>query len=325
KPSGLLLPDGGRAPSPPFYFWSGRGGANSAPASRTMPGVNLRKVLRLGSWNVRSLSEDHRLLCLSDELKRLRVGIVGVSETSRPGNGEISSMGYIYYWSGISNGARLRGVTTGISSRVEPFVVEVSLCDERIMRVRLKHTLGFMSLIAVYAPTKLCETEEKEAFYAKLNSVLDQCPHRDTLIVLGDFNATTGTERAGYELYVGPHGSGTRNTNSSLLNFARSRRLRIAGSWYQRPELHRWTWYSNAGEVAKEIDHILVSTRWRILQNCRVFRSAEFFATDHRLVVATLKLHVRSRRISSLFTVLFNLFFLLLELVSPLHHLFSYF
>ncbi|KAG0718623.1 Transient receptor potential channel pyrexia [Chionoecetes opilio] len=66
----------------------------------------------------------------------------------------------------------------------------------------------------------------------------------------------------------------------------------------QRPELHRWTWYSNAGGVAKETDHVLVSTRWRILQSCRVYWSAEFFGTDHRLVVATLKLHVKSRRIS---------------------------
>ena len=94
---------------------------------------------------------------------------------------------------------------------------------------------------------------------------------------------------------VGPHSSGTRNDNSSfLLNFSRSR-LRIAGSWYQRPAQHRWTWYTNAGGVAKEIDHILVSTRWRILQNCRVFRSAEFFAIDHRLV-ASLKLHIKSRK-----------------------------
>ena len=90
--------------------------------------------------------------------------------------------------------------------------------------------------------------EEKEMFYAKLDSVLDQCPHHDVLIAQGDFNAVTGTERAGYEICVGPHGSGTRNDNSSFfLNFARSRRLRIAGSWYQRPALHRWTWYSNAG------------------------------------------------------------------------------
>ncbi len=59
-----------------------------------------------------------------------------------------------------------------------------------------------------------------------------------------------------------------------------------------------WTWYSNTGIVCKDIDHILISTRWRLLQNCREFRSAEFLATDYRLVVATLKLHLKSRRVS---------------------------
>ena len=97
-----------------------------------------------------------------------------------------------------------------------------------------------MSLFAVYTPTEMCGTDEKEMFYAKLDSVLDQYLRQDTPIVLGDFNVVTGTERAGYELCVGPRGSGIRNTNSSLLlNFARFRRWRIAGSWYQRPELHR--------------------------------------------------------------------------------------
>ncbi|KAG0723422.1 Transposon TX1 uncharacterized protein [Chionoecetes opilio] len=294
-------------PSPTFSYGGGRGNAEAAPARRITPGINLRRVLRVGSWNVLSLSDDHRLPLLSGELSRLRVDIVGLSETRRPGSGETSSGGYTYYWSGMSNGHRERGVAIGISSKLQPSVVEVTPVDERIMRVRLKHTLGFMILVAVYAPTEMRKTEE-EMFYAKLDSVLDQCPPRDTLIVLGDFNATTGTGRDGYELCVGPHGSGTRNTNSSLLlNFARSRRLRIAGSWYQRPELHRWTWYSNAGGVAKEIDHILVSTRWRILQNCRVYRSAEFFGTDHRLVVATLKLHFKSRRISRGNPTVFNL------------------
>ena len=31
-------------------------------------------------------------------------------------------------------------------------------------------------------------------------------------------------------------------------------------------------------------------------KNCSVFRSAEFFATEHRLVVTILKLHVKSRK-----------------------------
>ncbi|KAG0717729.1 Craniofacial development protein 2 [Chionoecetes opilio] len=200
------------APRTTFSYGGGRGGAEVAPARRITPGISLRRVLRVISWNVLSLSDDRRLPLLSGELSRLRVDVVGLSETRRPGSGETSSGGYTYYWSGMSNGHRDRGVAIGISSKLQPSVVEVTPVDERIMRVRMKHTLGFMSLVAVYAPTEVRKTEEKEMFYAKLNSVLDQCPPRDTLIVLGDFNATTGTVRDGYELCVGPHGSGTRNT-----------------------------------------------------------------------------------------------------------------
>ena len=78
------------------------------------------------------------------------------------------------------------------------------------MRLRLKHNLGFTSVVAVYVPTEMSETEEKEIFYAKLDSVLNQCPCHYALIVLGDFNAVTGKERAGYKICVGPHGSVTQ-------------------------------------------------------------------------------------------------------------------
>ena len=104
-------------------------------------------------------------------------------------------------------------------------------------------------------------------------------------------------DRAGYEMLVSPHGSGvhTGSENSLLFrDFARSQKLRISGSWYQRPDPHRWTWYSDVGNAVKEIDHILVSTRWRILQNCRVYRSAEFCGADHRLVVATLRVQFKT-------------------------------
>ena len=41
---------------------------------------------------------------------------------------------------------------------------------------------------------------------------------------------------------------------------------------------------------------MLVDGRWRMIQNCRVYRSAQFLNTDHRLVVASLKLHLKSGR-----------------------------
>ena len=106
----------------------------------------------------------------------------------------------------------------------------------------------------------------------------------------------TGTDRDGYETCVGPHGSGTVNQNTTkFLDFARSHGLRVAGSWFQCPQVHHCTGYSNAGGVAKAIDHVLVDGRWRMIQNCSVYWSAQFLNTDHRLVT-TLKLHLKSRR-----------------------------
>jgi len=114
---------------------------------------------------------------------------------------------------------------------------------------------------------------------------------------LGDFNASTGTESDGYETCVDPHGCGTVNqTSTKFLDFARGHGLRVAGSWFQHPQAHRWICYSNAGGVANEIDHVLVDRHWRMVQNCRDYWSTQFLNTDHRLVVATVKLQLKSRR-----------------------------
>ena len=101
------------------------------------------------------------------------------------------------------------------------------------------------------------------------------------------------------ETCVGPHASGTMNQNSTkYLDFARSHGLRVAGSWFQHPEAQRWTWYSNACGVAKEIDHVLIDGRWRMIQNCRVYRSAQFLNTNHQFGVVTLKLQLKSTRMA---------------------------
>ena len=82
----------------------------------------------------------------------------------------------------------------------------------------------------------------KAAFYAVLESVFDQCPRRDTLPVLGDFIASNGTDWDGYETCGGPHGSGTVNQDSTkFLHIAKSHGLRVAGSWFQHLQDHRWS------------------------------------------------------------------------------------
>ena len=96
---------------------------------------------------------------------------------------------------------------------------------------------------------------------------------------------------------VGLHGSVTVNQNSTkFLDFARCHGIRVVSSWFQCPQAHRWTWYSNTGGVAKEIDHVLVDGHWEMIHNCRVYQSAQFLNADHKLVVATLKLQLKYGR-----------------------------
>ncbi len=95
--------------------------------------------------------------CLTQEVESGCSG--GLSEARRPGSG-----GYFYYWSGSSDGARLGVVAIVIFSRLLSSVVGVTPVDELIILLRLKHTLGSMSLVAVYAPTETSELEGKEMF-----------------------------------------------------------------------------------------------------------------------------------------------------------------
>ena len=58
-------------------------------------------------------------------------------------------------------------------------VIEVTPVNERIMRQRIRHSLGDISLISVYALSVASDLTVKDAFHAVLESVVDQCPRRD--------------------------------------------------------------------------------------------------------------------------------------------------
>ena len=130
----------------------------------------------MGAWNVLSLREDDHLSLLSSELKRLDIGIAALSEVRRPDCGEIMVGGYTYYWSGRSDGYHTQGVAVAVSNKLTPMIIEVTPVNERIMRLRIRHSLGVISLISAYAPTVVSDLNVKDTFYATLESVVDQCP-----------------------------------------------------------------------------------------------------------------------------------------------------
>ena len=76
-------------------------------------------------------------------------------------------------------------LAVAVSNKLTPMIIEVTPVNERIMRLRIRHSLGVISLVSVYAPTEASDLTVKDAFYAMLESVVDQCPRRDTLLAWG--------------------------------------------------------------------------------------------------------------------------------------------
>ena len=181
-----------------------RGGAEVSSTRRWSPWVNLRRSLWVGAWNVLSQRDDDHLSLLSSQLKRLDIGIAALSDVRRPDCGEKMVGGYTYYWSGRSDGYHTQGVAVAVSNKLAPMIIEGTPVNERIMRRRIHHSLGVIFLVSVYAPIEASDLTVKDALYATLESVVDQCPRRDTLLLLGDFNASTGTDRDRYETCWSP-------------------------------------------------------------------------------------------------------------------------
>ena len=94
----------------------------------------------MDAWNVLSLREDDHLSLLSSELKRLDIGIAALSEVWRPDCREIMVGGYTYSWSHRSDGYHSQGVAVAVSNKLTPMIIEVTPVNERIMRLRIRHS-----------------------------------------------------------------------------------------------------------------------------------------------------------------------------------------
>jgi len=68
-----------------------------------------------------------------------------------------------------------------------------------------------------YAPTENSPDEVKDQFFEQLDATISTIRSHDTLLILGDLNATTGKVRVGFESVVGRFGSGGYEQNDNSL------------------------------------------------------------------------------------------------------------
>ena len=134
-----------------------------------------------------------KLEMVKQEMARVNVNILGISEVKRTGMGEFNSDNhYIYYCREES--LRRNGVAIMVNKRVQNAVVGCNLKNDRMISVRFQGKPFNVTVIQVYAPTSNAEEAEVEWFYEDLQDLLELTPKNDVLFIIGDWNAKVGCQ-----------------------------------------------------------------------------------------------------------------------------------
>ena len=104
-----------------------------------------------------------------------------------------------------------------------------------------------ITVIQVYAPTGNAEEAEVEWFYEDLQDLLELTPKKDVLFILGDWNATVGSQEA--PGVTGKFGLGIQNEiGQRLIEFCQENERIIANTLFQQHRRQLCTWTSLDGQ-----------------------------------------------------------------------------
>ena len=133
-----------------------------------------------------------KLEVVKQEMARVNVDILGISELKRTGMGGFNSDDHYIYYCGQES-LRRNGVAIMINKRVRNAVLGCNLKNDGTISVRFQSKPFNITVIQVYAPTSNAEEAEIEWFYEDLQDLLELTPKKDVLFIIGDWNAKIGS------------------------------------------------------------------------------------------------------------------------------------
>ena len=121
-----------------------------------------------------------KLEVVKQEMARVNVNILGISELKWTGMGEFNSDDHYIYYCGQES-LRRNGVAIIVNKRVQNAVLGSNLKNDRMISVHLQGKPFNITIIQVYALTSNAEEAEVEWFYEDLQDLLELTPKKGVL------------------------------------------------------------------------------------------------------------------------------------------------
>ncbi|GJX51073.1 retrovirus-related pol polyprotein LINE-1 [Tanacetum coccineum] len=247
----------------------GRGGLGGSRKTRRDNRVAAFRKIRVGSWNLGSLTGKRREL--ADALERHRVDIACFQE----GNG------YKLLYSG-SPTAR-NGVGVILKACLKDKVVHVIRCSDMIITLMLVIDGETINVISAYVPQVGLSEVEKKTFWDSLDKVVREVSMDQRVILGGDLNGHIGATTEGYEGVHEGFRYGVRNEEGrAILDFAIAHGLVVVNSHFKKRDHHLVTFQS--GGRCTQIDYLMVRKGdLKLCKDHRVFPQ-EACSSQHNLL-----------------------------------------
>ena len=116
-----------------------------------------------------------KLEVVKQEMARVNVEFLGISELKWTGMGEFNSDDHYIYYCGQES-LRRNGVAIMVNKRLQNAVLGCNLRNDRMISVRFQGKPFNITVIQVCAPTSNAEEAEVEWFYEDLQDLLELTP-----------------------------------------------------------------------------------------------------------------------------------------------------
>ena len=113
-----------------------------------------------------------KLEVVKQEMARVNINILGISELKWTGMGEFNSDDHYIYYCGLKS-LRRNGVALIVNKRVWNEVFGYNLKNDRMISVHFQGKPFNITVIQVYAPITNAEEAEVEWFYEDLQDILE--------------------------------------------------------------------------------------------------------------------------------------------------------
>ena len=165
----------------------------------------IKNNICIGTWNVRSMNQG-KLEVVNQEMARVNINILGISELKWTGMDEFNSDDHYIYYCGQES-LRRNGIALSVNKRVQNAVLGCNLKNNRIISVCFQGKPFNFTVNQVYAPTSNAEEAEVEQFYEDLQDFVELTPKKD--VIIGDWNAKVGNQEI--PEVIGKFGLGVQN------------------------------------------------------------------------------------------------------------------